>query len=91
MRIIAFNTAVGWSRDVTMDIDCGVPRGVSLGAGIPRDGCPGALSLASFGVHKVWERRPSRRFVNPRADLMIRLQIMTGERCALSRPPNCST
>ena len=54
MRIIAFNTAEGWSRDVTMDIGCGVPRGASLGAGIPRDGCPGALSLASFGVHKVW-------------------------------------
>ena len=51
MRIIAFNTAEGWSRDVTMDIADetpalrGVRRGASLGAGIPRDGYP---------VQKVW-------------------------------------
>ena len=43
-RIVAFNTAEGWSRDVTMDIAdeltqalCKVRRSASLGAGIPGD------------------------------------------------------
>jgi hypothetical protein len=43
-RIVAFNTAEGWSRDVTMDNRrratqalCGVRRSASLDAGVPGD------------------------------------------------------
>jgi hypothetical protein len=50
-RIVAFNAAEGWSRDVTKDIAdelrrslCGIRRSADLGAGICGNRWPSALS-----------------------------------------------